>query len=146
MKKFLFLIFFICGLSLSGQTVSGYVDAGVVSSKEVHLSQVSLNAEFENEQEKRITTSIDENGFFKFKTNKISNKDAMYRIYVTHFENALKDTLQVDQLFLFSKNDSIHFKKSKIPFNNYLNSNVADKEWQKLRRFENELRRNIIFK
>jgi len=90
---------------------------------------------------KTTTSKIDENGFFEFKRKQIANKNTIYRLYVNRFEKALKDTLKVEQLFLLSNQDSIHFKKSKVPFTSYTNTNLADKEWQKLRKYERQLRK-----
>jgi len=41
--------------------------------------------------------------------------------------------------FLLSKSDSIHFQKGHGNLENYLSSSAADKEWQHLRKFEQQL-------
>jgi len=142
-KLSIFLSMFI-GLSLSAQTViSGYVGVNEVeSAKEIQLYQLDLDDIYNAKKTSKIATAqIDKNGFFKFKKSKISNKDAIYGLHVERFEKALKDTLQIDQLFLFSEGDSIHFRKSEVPFTGYVNTNLADQEWQKLRKFERKLRK-----
>ncbi len=128
--------------------ISGYVDIeNVESATEIHLSQIDLEDISDTNKAKQIATAIiNENGFFQFKKSLISNKEAIYQLHVTRFEKALRDTLQVGQLFLLSNRDSIHFKKSKIPFETYTNSNLADKEWQKLIRFERQLRNTDLKK
>lgn len=142
-KKVIVGVLLLKAFFLDAQTaISGYVDLeNVESAAEIHLSQIALeDIPNYNKAKKVTTTHIDENGFFQFKKDLISNKDAIYRLHVNRFETALKDTLQIDQLFILSSNDSIYFKKSKIPFAEYTNSNLADKEWQKLRKFEKQLR------
>jgi DNA-binding CsgD family transcriptional regulator len=129
---------------LNAQTaISGYLDIDQTEpSQEIYLSQIAIEDIADYEKGKQIAIStIDENGFFEFKKRLISDKNAIYKLHINRFEKALKDTLQVDQLFLFSNNDSIHFKKSKILFAEYANSNLADKEWLKLRSFERQLRK-----
>ena len=145
MKKcYLFIQLFLIGYCLLAQNgISGYIDIeNDKSATEIHLSQIDLeNISGPIEAKKITSVSIDESGFFQFKKNLISKKEVIYRLHVTRFEKALKDTLQVGQLFLLSNRDSIQFEKSKIPFTTYTNSNLADKEWQKLRRFEHQLRK-----
>ena len=132
------------GLGASAQAiVSGYIDLeDVESPKEIYLTHIALK-DFPNFSKawRVAKTFIDENGFFHFRKSLISDKDAIYRLHVNRFEEALKDTLQVDQLFILSSRDSIHFNKRKIPLAEYTNTNLADKEWQKLRRFERQLRK-----
>lgn len=134
---------------LDAQTaISGYLDTDQIEpSQEIYLSQIALEDIANYENAKQITqTSVDQNGFFQFKQQFISDKDAIYRLHVNRFEKVLKNTLQVDQLFILSNRDSIHFKKSKIPFVAYATTNLADTEWQKLRKFERQLRKTDITK
>lgn len=143
-KKFLVGILLISMTGLYAQTaVSGYVNIeDSESSKEVHLTQIALEDIPNYDKAKKVAViKIDENGFFQFKKNQISDKNTIYRLYVNRFEKALKDTSQIDQLFILSNQDSIRFKKNKIPFVEYSNTNLADKEWQKLRKFERKLRK-----
>ncbi|MFS4494901.1 helix-turn-helix transcriptional regulator [Maribacter sp. 2308TA10-17] len=147
-KYYLFIQLFLIGYGLLAQNgISGYIDIeNDESVTEIHLSQIALENISDTNKAKYITsTSIGENGFFRFKKSLISKKEAIYRLHVTRFEKALRDTLQVGQVFLLSNQDSIQFKKSKIPFGTYTNSSLADKEWQKLVRFERQLR-NTDFK
>lgn len=144
LKKYLFGILLISMTGLYAQNaISGYVNIeDVESSKEIHLTQIALeDIPNYNKAKKVAVIKIDENGFFQFKRKQIADKNTIYRLYVNRFEKALKDTLQVDQLFILSNQDSIRFKKNKIPFIEYSNTNLADKEWQKLRKFERKLRK-----
>lgn len=144
LKKYLFGILLISMTGLYAQNaISGYVNIEDVEfSKEIHLTQIALeDIPNYNKAKKVAVIKIDENGFFQFKRKQIVDKNTIYRLYVNRFEKALKDTLQVDQLFILSNQDSIRFKKNKIPFTEYANTNLADKEWQKLRKFERQLRK-----
>ncbi|WP_238719072.1 LuxR C-terminal-related transcriptional regulator [Pelagihabitans pacificus] len=132
------------GFQLAAQThISGHLDLEAVSipNGHVYLSRVALEDLSDNGQETPIARSaVDENGFFSFKKLKITDKDAIYRIYIEQVENALRRTLRTEQLFIFSRNDSIYFKRSGIPFADYTNTNIADREWRRLRRYETALR------
>lgn len=141
-KRYVFGVLLISITGLYAQTaISGYVNIeDTESSKEIHLTQIALEDISNYNKAKKIAIiRIDENGFFQFKRKQIADKNTIYRLYVNRFEKALKDTLQVDQLFILSNQDSIRFKKNKIPFAEYANTSLADKEWQKLRKFERKL-------
>lgn len=141
-------------MTYAQNAISGFVDLeNAESVPKVYLSQVALE-DLSNDSsstpirtiEELATTSLDKNGFFSFKQSLISDKEAIYKLHVKRFEAALKDSVQVEQLFLLSNSDTIHFKKSDIPFAEYTNTNLADKEWQKLRRFERQLRKSTFKK
>lgn len=139
MKTVYLTLIVLCSINLSAQNaISGFIDLEKTSgSQEIHLSQIMIEDLSTSKKENRIATSlVNQNGFFQFKKNLITHKDAIYRLYMDRFE----DTLQIDQLFILSSRDSIRFKKSKVPFAEYTNTNRADKEWQKLHKFEKKLR------
>ncbi|MEP2057983.1 MAG: LuxR C-terminal-related transcriptional regulator [Maribacter litoralis] len=143
-KKLFFIVFIILGFELSAQTaISGFIDMENphLSDRKIYLAKISIKEMPNLEKAKTITYStIDEHGFFEFKRSLIDEKEALYRIYVNRFEKALMDTLQVDKLFLFSKRDTLLFKKSSSLFSEYSNTNKADKEWQRLRNYESQLK------
>ncbi len=143
MKRIVVVLLILNVCAVKAQTaITGYVSGDESNaSYEVHLGQIALEDHIKLSQVKKIaSTRIDKNGFFEFKKQLIADKNAIYKVYVNQIEAALKDTLQVGQLFILSKKDSIHFKKSRIPFTSYVNSNLANKEWQKLKKFEQKLR------
>lgn len=139
---FLTLVFF--GGQLYGQSaVSGYVpeEDGLLTSREIHLSQIDLEDLPDYKKAKKVSkTSIAENGFFQFNKESISDTDAIYRLHYMQIGNSKDDSLVVDHLFMLSNRDSIHFKKSVVPFSNYTTTNLGDKEWQRLRQFEHRIR------
>lgn len=148
-KKILVVVVLLNVFFLNAQTaISGSIDLDrEVLPQKIYLSQIAIEDIPNYNKAIPVATSlIDENGFFQFKKSLISNKDAIYRLHVNRFEKALKITLQVDHLFVFSNRDSIHFKKSKILFSEYTTTNLADREWQKLRKFENQLRKTDSIK
>ena len=148
-KKVLLSLCILTSFQFFAQTaISGYVDTNLIDlNEEIHLTKIALEDIPNYDKAKKVAvTKINKNGFFEFKKKQIADKNAIYRLYINRFEKALKDTLQVEHLFLFSKKDSIRFKKSKIPFAQYVNSNTADNEWQKLRRYEQQLRKTDLKK
>lgn len=82
---------------------------------------------------------LENDGSFFFDKKHVSEKDAIYRIYVNKMEKALKGMSAIGVTFILSKSDTIHFKKSAIPFAEYTITNKADQEWKKLQAFETEL-------
>jgi len=143
-KTFLLVSCILLGYQFSGQTaISGYIDTigSQPSERKVYLTKIALEYFPDLENAVPIASStINEEGFFEFGRNLIDEKEAVYRLYINRFEKALNDTLAVDKLFLFSKNDSIFFKNSNIPFLEYTNTNNADREWQRMRLYEAKLK------
>lgn len=143
-KKLLLISFVFVAFHLSGQTaISGFLDYRQtnLSDGKVYLNKTSIKDLSDFGKVQNIASAaIGEKGYFEFKKNLIDEKEAVYRIYVKRFEKALNDTLQVERLFLFSKEDTMVFKKSNSPFSEYHNTNRADAEWQRLRSYESKLK------
>ncbi len=143
-KKLLLISFVFVAFHLSGQTaISGYLDSLQVnlSDGKVYLTKTALNDLPDFSRTRSVANaSINQEGFFKFNRNVIDEKEAVYRVYVKRFEKALKDTLLIEKPFLFSKEDTIVFKKSNSLFSEYHNTNRADAEWQRLRNYESKLK------
>ena len=144
LKKLIIILLVIFGFKLSAQkAISGFVEMGDPTQFEqkVYLTKTFLKDIPDYSKAKKIAAStIDKEGYFEFKRNVLEEKEAVYRLYVNRIEKILKDTIQFDKLFLLSKNDSIHFRKAKVFFSDYSNTNIADKEWQRLRNYESELK------
>lgn len=143
-KKLIIIPLILFSFKFSAQTaISGFVEMEDPAQFEqkVYLTKTSLKDILDYSKAKKIATStIDKKGYFEFKRNVLEEKEAVYRVYVNRIEKTLKDTFQLDKLFLLSKNDSIHFRKSKVLFSEYLNTNIADREWQRLRNYESKLK------
>ncbi len=148
-RRYILLLLISSSIGIFGQnSVTGFVNMeDEYLATEVQLSKINIEDYPDFSVARKIGSyTLDKNGFFKFKRTVISNKDAIYRLHIKHFEKTLKDTLDVAKLFVLSNRDTIHFKKSKIPFAAYTSSSMADKEWQKLRSFEEQLRKNEVEK
>ncbi len=133
---------FLCGLVTTAQTlISGQVDTALVpKGQQVHLGLVSVDELSQKVFKAPIgSAAIDANGFFAFPSLEIADKDAVYRIYVDTVERALERTLKAEQRFLLSNRDSIRFTKKGNPFSHYYNTNKADAEWKRLRKYESAL-------
>lgn len=143
-KRLIIVPLLLFGIMLSAQTaISGYVEmeGPAQFEQKVYLAKTSLKDITDHGQAIKIATSvINKEGYFEFKRHLLEEKEAVYRLYVNRIEKIVKDTLQVDKSFILSKKDSIHFRKSKVPFSEYSNTNIADKEWQLLKNYESKLK------
>lgn len=142
-KNLIVVVLLFNAFFLSAQTaISGYLDiAQIEPSQEIYLSQIPIEdiANYENTKQIAIST-IDINGFFHFEKQLISVKNSIYKLHIDYIDNDLKENVQREQLFILSNSDSIHFNKNIVPLSQYVNTNVADQEWQKLRNFEDRLK------
>ncbi|MBL0739492.1 response regulator transcription factor [Flavobacterium sp. GN10] len=95
-----------------------------------------------------FSTQTDSSGYFEFKGQLLSEKDKLYRIHSNI--NTIKGLQLVSDNeksnyynFIFSNRDTIYFSKSGNNwFSESKNSNLADKEWRKLKSFEESLEKN----
>ena len=127
---------------MAQDAVSGYISPENFSKKElkVYLARIKIKDYPDiGASEPVAVSTVTNDGYFAFKKSLISEKNALYRVYVKRVKQILKDTLQTDHLFLLSNSDSIRFQKGSQPFTKFTNSNPADKEWQKMRKFEASL-------
>ncbi len=123
--------------------VSGYVDMTnqALLKQKVYVSQIVPNQKTNTYNDKIITSSIiAEDGFFSFDQNVFKPKDHIYKIQLyplsSEEKDLISDTIKNFKLFILSKKDTIHFKKSETLFAEYTTSNLANREWQKLKRFQ----------
>ena len=147
LKNLLFLFVFLNGFQLLAQNaISGHVDVGengLLESK-VYLAKLELDHLQKLKYGKTIAWSpIKSDGSFSFKRNHIANKDAVYRLYVNRVEAIIKDTVSDGVTFILSSADSIKFHKENKLFSRYTTTNLADKEWKRLKAFENRLRGKV---
>jgi len=128
--------------------ISGYIDAEQ-KNKTVYLSLLKYDEEtMITENQILFSTETDEDGYFEFKGQLLSEKDKLYRIHSNI--NTIKGLQLVSDNeksnyhnFIFSNRDTIHFPKSGNNwFSGSQNSNLADKEWGKLKSFEAQLEKN----
>ena len=143
------LISICVGELYSQAAISGYLNISdsTAASKEIHLSQIALEAISGDEKGKRLATvPIAEDGFFQFRKDLISEKQSIYRLQYDVDDETNDDTPASDHFFILSKKDSIRFEKSEEPFTTYVTSNVGDMEWHRLRQFERRLREGYVSK
>lgn len=137
------LVFFcICSMVLGQSAISGHLnfkkDEG--PTPKIFLAKLDSNHLQNLKYAKKIAwSSLDENGTFSFDRKHISEKDAIYKLYVLRMEKAIADTIAKSPAFILSRSDSIRFHEEDAPFGAYTNSNTADKEWIRLQAFEEKL-------
>jgi len=134
-KYFIFLLLaFSYNNFYSQSNISGYVPINDSLQKKqlVFLAKFNKEAPYSNKNSKIIAPiPIDKNGFFSL--NKVlSEKQELYFIYLSN-NNSI-----TSKEFILSNNDSIFFQKSNIPLTISNNTNLTDKEWQKLKVFKNQ--------
>lgn len=138
LKTSVIFFLFLCFVGVSAQTVI----SGTLSLEEdtweqkIYLGKVSL--EEETTIVKEVTWSpITKNGSFSFQRKHISDKDAVYRLYVNPVAKVINDTILKQQDFISSKKDRIFFSKGLDA--NYKSSSAADAEWQKMLQYEEKI-------
>ncbi len=146
MKKILliFILLFNCAEIFAQQTISGYVNLETFgdTKQEVVLSRTdSWN---ENVREEIISTAaIWEDGYFAFEDAAFSEKDGTYRIRVQNATSEgykiLDTTINNFRSFIFSNRDTLFFQKGSELLSDHSTSNKADKEWQKLKEYEEKI-------
>ncbi|MDQ6530857.1 response regulator transcription factor [Flavobacterium sp. LHD-85] len=128
--------------------ISGYIDAEQ-KNKTVYLSLLKYDEEtMITENQILFSTQTNNDGYFEFKGQLLSEKDKLYRIHSNI--NTIKGLQLVSDNeksnyynFIFSNRDTIYFQKSGNNwFSESKNSNSADIEWRKLKSFEEQLEKN----
>ncbi|WP_317125323.1 response regulator transcription factor [Flavobacterium anhuiense] len=156
-KEKIFRVLFLIILMLSvvpicyGQyKISGYTDAEQ-KNKTVYLSLLKYDEEtMITENQILFSTQTDSAGYFEFKGQLLSEKDKLYRIHSNI--NTIKGLQLISDNeksnyhnFIFSNRDTIYFPKSGNNwFGQSKNSNLTDKEWRKLKSFEEQLEKNNV--
>ncbi len=123
-------------------TISGHIELkepGVGATK-IYLTKLDIDHLESLKYAKEVAWSpINEDGYFSFDQKHISDKNAIYNLYVQRMENALEDTIVTSAAFILSSSDTITFHKSEALLGSYTTTNIADKEWQRMREFEKKL-------
>ncbi len=134
---FAFFIF-LSSMWLSAQTaISGNLNlSDSILGQKIYLVKVSPEEGGEHVQQV-AWSKVQKDGSFSFRSNHISDKDAMYRLYVEKVEQVIKDTITSKKDFILSNNDKISFANGLSA--GYINSSDADMEWLKLKQYQQEL-------
>ncbi|WP_238858026.1 helix-turn-helix domain-containing protein [Poritiphilus flavus] len=142
LRHFCFLFLLLTGASLLGQDViTGYVSLKepALWEKQVYLSRIELNELQRIDKTRLIAVSpISQDGYFSFKRELLPEKESVYRLHIKAIKKAIGQLPKHDQLILLSNKDRLHFEKGDAIFDKYRTTNLADREWQRLRRFERE--------
>ena len=104
--------------------------------QKIYLVKVSTAEDSENLQHV-AWSKVQKDGSFSFKGNHISDKDAIYRLYVEKVEQVIKDTITSKKDFILSNSDEIVFPNGLSSV--YKNTSIADMEWLKLKQYQQEL-------
>lgn len=147
-KNLFFVFVLILGVDISAQSaISGQInlETGDGVEHRVYLTKLNIDYLQNLKYGKEVAWfSLTENGSFSFDRKHISDKNAIYRLYVKSMEKAIADTIAQSTAFILSSSDTIQFHRADVPFGTYTNSNVADNEWQRMREFERELLRSQL--
>ncbi|MFH6604617.1 helix-turn-helix transcriptional regulator [Maribacter algicola] len=147
-KVYLLAILLSCTSALYAQpAISGHLDLEDIQQKKLRIYLAKLDLEHLQDIKfaKQIAWApIKDDGTFSFDRKHISEKDAIYRLYIGKIEKAIQDTIINGTTFILSDSDTLVFQKSDAPFENYSTTNQADKEWKKLQAFEAELLQSKI--
>jgi len=138
----LYFLFFYACICNAQSAISGQVnlESNETAEQKIYLTKLDIDHLQDLKYAKEIAWSpIAENGSFSFDRKHISDKNAIYRLYVKRMEKAITDTVAQSTAFILSRSDTILFHEADVPFGNYTNSNVADKEWQRMHEFEKQL-------
>ncbi|MEP5340204.1 MAG: response regulator transcription factor [Algibacter sp.] len=84
---------------------------------------------------------LEADGSFSFKSKHLSNQDAFYQLHLNNIGITHNDTIAKSKPFILSSRDSINFKPGIPLFAKYSTTNLADKEWKRLRDFEQRLQK-----
>ncbi len=144
-KKTIFFAVLFYGTVLNAQNaISGHIDweDGASDASRIYLVKLDLSQLENIKYGKEVTWSqVADDGSFSFQKKHFADKDAVYQLYVHRLEKALRDSLVRSTPFILSNRDSMHFDGGDAPFSVYSTSNLADKEWKRLREFEMGLER-----
>ncbi len=137
-----FILLLFKGTSLLGQdAISGYVNLKepALWEKKVYLSRIELNDLQQINKTKLVAVSpVAKDGYFSFKREFLQDKEFIYRLHIKAIKKAIGQLPKNDQLVLLSNKDRLYFEKGDAIFDNYRTTNMADIEWQRLRRFEKD--------
>lgn len=143
-KKYLiYVLLFSCGIHAQ-TAISGRLDLKDQISKayKVYLYKLNLEGLENSKMAKEIAQSpLGADGAFSFKSSLLSNQDAFYQLHLNRLGKIYNDTIAKSKPFILSSRDSINFKPGVQFFAKYSTTNIADKEWKRLRDFEERLQK-----
>jgi len=137
----------VCTIVQAQTAISGYVNINEQDTweQQVYLMEVAVKEDLKLDQGKIIAkTPIQQDGTFAFQRKLLADHNTIYRVYVNRIKKLKNKRNHTDKVFILSNTDSLHFRKGSAIFGEYYSTNAADKDWQRLRRFEADFfKRNV---
>lgn len=124
--------------------VSGRLDLKDQTSGElkVYLYKLDFEGLKNPKMAKEVAWSpLADDGSFSFNSKHLSDQDAVYQLQLNRLLRKLDDTIAKSKPFILSSRDSINFEPGNQFFAKYTTTNLADKEWEHLRDFEQKLQK-----
>jgi len=139
MKKLNILLILLlnCFFLQAQNGISGYVNISDFENweKEVTLYEVDMSGkELKVKDDLLAKATIDDSGYFEFSGVLFQGHDRFYKIELKGIGDRPLPFPNY-KFFIFNNTDSLYFHKGGQLFANYINSNLADLEWQKLHQF-----------
>lgn len=138
-QKFLTLFLILIATQVFSQSdISGFIGNESKSKDKVIVNLIQVNEETSNTKESIqviATTSTNNLGYFHF-FKRLPYKSKFYYLKLEGKEKTIRS-----KNFLLGNEDSIFFEKSTPPLSIYRNSSFSDKEWKKLQKFENNIKK-----
>lgn len=124
-------------------TLTGYVnpEANIDGSREIILTRL-LPGDDLKEGVVVAKGRIQEDGSFAFNDSVFTKQDEVYRVHlkISFTGKKILDTIINDfRPFILSDRDSVRFTFGNSHVSGYYNTNEADKEWQKLKKYEEQI-------
>ncbi len=143
-KKYLIYILLLsCGIQAQ-TAISGKLDLKGQVTKEykVYLYKLSLEGIKNSKMAKEIAWSpLGTDGTFSFNSKLLSSQDAFYQLHLNRLGIIHNDTIAKSKPFILSSRDRVNFESGIQHFAKYSTTNIADKEWKRLRDFEQRLQK-----
>ncbi|MDO5969251.1 response regulator transcription factor [Flavivirga aquimarina] len=123
--------------------ISGRLDLKdqITKQHKVYLYKLNLKDLKNPKTTKEVAWSpLGADGSFSFSSKLLSNQDTFYQLHLNRL-GIRNDTIAKSKPFILSSHDSINFKSGVQLFAKYNTTNLADKEWKRLREFEQRLQK-----
>lgn len=141
-SSFLFVLLLCIAESFAQNNLKGYVSAEANSEiKEISLYRL-LPGDTYTTGEVVASGRVEEDGSFVFPDSVFTEKDEIYKVQVeiiSSGEKLLDTTIKEFRTFILSNRDSARFNQGTSLFSEFSNTNEADKEWQKLKKYEDQI-------
>lgn len=124
-------------------TLKGYVDPekNPNGTREIILTRL-LQGEDSRDRVVVARERVQKDGFFAFGDSVFTGQDEVYQVKIEIFspgKKILDTTINDFRTFILSNRDSLRFTYGNSEFYGYYTSNEADKEWQKLKKYEEQI-------